>query len=824
MTLIQMRRGTAAAWTAANPILASGEWGVETDTLKVKVGNGTVTWALLPYVTDAVGAGTTAALTTKVDKGTLVYNVKDYGAVGDGVADDTAAINACFTAIPNGASVFFPAGTYLVSPVSATWTLRLAKQNVELFGTGDRSIIKIADAAGDFVALLANVDGAGTSQSVEGLYIHDLVLHGNSLGNPVTDTGTLMGTKFRFGIRATSGGRIRFERVVFTDHDCVNVVNVSGNSQDIQVRDCRLEDIGRGAFHDHSALFLRGEGVQVTGCYFEGIGPSAWTAMEVHGVDHRITDNRFLDFSRMAITCGVTLDGHRSIVSRNSGRGIATGIQIWSYDDHGGTATAIKKLVISDNQIEIDYDKWEPAHTTMNRAGIELQVASSSTVEQVTISGNQITFLPYTTVMDVNDRRSAGINWGRGGDIVTLGAADTDIDISNNTIVGSPGPGIYYEPVRDTHRLKFKGNTFVDCGDGALSTFYRCGIFLRSTFAYVYEDVEASGNLFIDTRGTHVMLSGINTEFLDTTLTNGTAFNNVTRAADAAVIPVYENTGGSGNWIFSTVTQPTVDEYTSTGANTWNKPGGAALVKVVLIGGGAGGASGRRGLVSTIRCGGGGGGGGAYVTTQFVAGDVGTPVTVTVGVGGAGGAAQTVDDNNGNPGIAGGITSFGTLAIAAAGGAPGGGTATTGTAGSGGVGTTSGGAGGAASTTGLAGGAATTAAGGGGGGAGGGITNGNAAGAGGLGLTSRLVSSSSNAGGVVDSTPPVAGVDVTVKGQPGHGGGGGAASITTAAQTGAAGGKYGGGGGGGGASLNGNNSGAGGAGGQGYALVVTYFS
>jgi hypothetical protein len=46
---IQLRRDTAANWTSANPILASGELGLETDTGKMKVGNGTNTWTGLAY-------------------------------------------------------------------------------------------------------------------------------------------------------------------------------------------------------------------------------------------------------------------------------------------------------------------------------------------------------------------------------------------------------------------------------------------------------------------------------------------------------------------------------------------------------------------------------------------------------------------------------------------------------------------------------------------------------------------------------------------------------------------------------------------------------
>lgn len=49
MTIIRLRRGTAAQWTAANPVLANGEAGVETDTLKMKIGNGSSTWTALAY-------------------------------------------------------------------------------------------------------------------------------------------------------------------------------------------------------------------------------------------------------------------------------------------------------------------------------------------------------------------------------------------------------------------------------------------------------------------------------------------------------------------------------------------------------------------------------------------------------------------------------------------------------------------------------------------------------------------------------------------------------------------------------------------------------
>lgn len=54
-TKIQFRRDTAANWTANNPTLSQGEMGLETDTGKFKVGNGTDAWAALVHSSGAQG-------------------------------------------------------------------------------------------------------------------------------------------------------------------------------------------------------------------------------------------------------------------------------------------------------------------------------------------------------------------------------------------------------------------------------------------------------------------------------------------------------------------------------------------------------------------------------------------------------------------------------------------------------------------------------------------------------------------------------------------------------------------------------------------------
>ena len=81
---IQLRGDTAANWTAFNPVLAAREPGIETDTNKIKVGNGSSTWSALPYAYFIYDQLATESIAGIVEAATLaeIVALTDVGGTG----------------------------------------------------------------------------------------------------------------------------------------------------------------------------------------------------------------------------------------------------------------------------------------------------------------------------------------------------------------------------------------------------------------------------------------------------------------------------------------------------------------------------------------------------------------------------------------------------------------------------------------------------------------------------------------------------------------------------------------------------------------------
>jgi hypothetical protein len=148
-------------------------------------------------------------------------SVKDFGAVGDGVTDDTAAIQAALDS--NAGSVYFPKGTYAVSgsiyPAS----------NQIVFGSGFQTILK-ATTTCDVIKGASDYVFGGTTGARENVVIRDLKIDG---GGQTSDVYT--------GVAASRG--IYYSRI-----DGLLIENVWVTNCGIMNAAAPLSDAGYGGF------------------------------------------------------------------------------------------------------------------------------------------------------------------------------------------------------------------------------------------------------------------------------------------------------------------------------------------------------------------------------------------------------------------------------------------------------------------------------------------------------------------------------------------------------------------------------------------------
>lgn len=197
-----------------------------------------------------------AIYATKAKLAQLVTNVKDYGALGDGAADDTAALQAAIDAASAGSTIYFPPGTY-----RTTAGLTINTPNLRLFaGSRDYGTVIKCTTAGvtmltiketqcinDGLTFMGNGGSGGIGSTVNGID-----LFGDRSGNiDSTIGGTFIYLKVPVRVRGRNGdvnGAMFSNSLAGVIWDGIDssyhtTAPAEGDKRGNQIRNCRFHDV-----------------------------------------------------------------------------------------------------------------------------------------------------------------------------------------------------------------------------------------------------------------------------------------------------------------------------------------------------------------------------------------------------------------------------------------------------------------------------------------------------------------------------------------------------------------------------------------------------
>jgi parallel beta-helix repeat protein len=400
-------------------------------------------------------------------KGDLVINAKDAGAVGNGIADDTAAINA----IAAGLRVYFPKGTYLVSSVNvgagSAWFL------------ASGAVIKAATGStGDTVALAAgaSIEGGTVDASLGATNINAI-----STGyDNVTVRGVACPSPPKMGVYCLGGNNFVADSVTVTNSGYIGIFVETDHVHSVTAPTISRCTVDRSSL---SPSTINEGGIKVHG-FSSGVTVSAPS----------LTGNRvFMPQSPVngAAICLEVVYCPDALISNNStsgGRMLAS-----SAASFNSVITGNVGVNPSSFGIELAGSQYSTVSSntidggTLPSVAVMLDQGNSLNSDHSTISGNSLRGFSNSAVKSqsaigvsvIGNTCTGGANYITNGDGVT---------VSGNTIDGTTTAlkGVMFDSCQ---RSTIAGNTIRNTTQHGVLLF-------SSTSSFVIDNISIAGNVF----------------------------------------------------------------------------------------------------------------------------------------------------------------------------------------------------------------------------------------------------------------------------------------------------------------------------------------
>jgi hypothetical protein len=395
-----------------------------------------------------------------------VVSIRQFGAAGDGVTDDTSAIVAAVSTAcrGGGGTIYIPSGTFIIDPATAPIPIC---SNLFVHGTGT---LKVKPDTGNYRAIFAALP---PDAPVNNVTFTGITVDQNAYNNT---TATIDAGDDRTHQRIWqifAGTNLHLERMrlyvsgvnpVDVNGPAVSGVYVERNFFEFQKR------AGQPEF-DNSAIYINGDNIHVVdNTFVSRPADQARTAIEIHTGSGSIRGNTIDQF-----TIGMNLvDLKSSSVTGNHIRSAGYGITLWS-------ATAMESVIVSGNTVAIAQasrgipSSWgiATAHDLLFNGGFS----------NLQITGNIVRFEQESSSRAIVGSANYGIGLQAFGNI-------SSVSIVGNEIVRPPVRGIALGVLDDTStmsRVSVVQNRIVDAGSNLSlgAVYYSAAISLQGNLSSV---------------------------------------------------------------------------------------------------------------------------------------------------------------------------------------------------------------------------------------------------------------------------------------------------------------------------------------------------
>lgn len=369
-----------------------------------------------------------------------IINVKDYGALGDGVADDSSEIQAAINACPAGGTVYFPRGSYRAFRIKIT-------KNISIIGDGIGATEWVwSQNTWSYIAnendAYFQVDGGTTNFYLEGGTIIDKFGF-RVTGNANVTAGVANLRPGEPAFLSTLPNKIEIRNVQFVDlYDCI-----VGHAANLYVEDCKfiytygmagigspMPDNSAPSGHPCAAISGGFGSLIVKNNYFNGLVDQSFSGANPASVNCRMAAHNFIIGGLRYWSISQWGGTNKQFVHDYSNNTIINhgieGIIFGQQQDYAGTPVARMPenvgLNISGNFIKSVQDFWLPNYYPANTPAIICIGRLPST----TISNNTIHFARYGVAVD---------QWAFNPSFTPVPANPSlygNISITNNTMLG----------------------------------------------------------------------------------------------------------------------------------------------------------------------------------------------------------------------------------------------------------------------------------------------------------------------------------------------------------------------------------------------------